>query len=66
MSASSQQVSATVTQLAAISQTSADPITDVAAASEEQLSSLQAISESAQRLNQMAQELRDTVNVFKV
>ena len=66
MSASSQQVSATVTQLAAISQTSADQITDVAAASEEQLSSLQAISESAQRLNQMAQELRDTVNVFKV
>ncbi|MED4581210.1 methyl-accepting chemotaxis protein [Brevibacillus choshinensis] len=66
MSASSQQVSATVTLLASISQTSADQITEVAAASEEQFSSLQSISESAQRLNQMAQELRNTIHVFKV
>ncbi|MGE5703668.1 MAG: methyl-accepting chemotaxis protein [Clostridia bacterium] len=66
MSASSQQVTATVQQLAETSQASADQITTVAASSEEQFASLQTISESAKRLNQMAQELRTTINVFKV
>ncbi|MET3292884.1 UNVERIFIED_CONTAM: methyl-accepting chemotaxis protein [Brevibacillus sp. OAP136] len=66
MSASSEQVSATVTQLATISKESADHLSLVARSTREQLDSLEKMSDSARRLDEMAAELRVIVMRFTV
>jgi methyl-accepting chemotaxis protein len=66
MAAGSEQVSASIDGVSSIAQQSAAIARNVASASEEQISSVENISSSTHTLSQMAQELRELVERFKV
>lgn len=64
ISAASEQVTASVEETARIAKLASDKIRTVAAASEDQLASMQEINLSTTSLNQLAEELHQTVNKF--
>lgn len=66
MAAGSEQVSASIDGVSSIAQDSATIAQNVASASEEQISSVEDITSSTHTLSQMAQELRELVERFKV
>lgn len=65
MSASTQEISAAVTGVTAISRESSMHSQGVAASAEEQLASMEEVSASAHNLSEMAEQLQDTVSRFK-
>lgn len=66
LSAGSQQVAAATTEISSISEQTTCMIQGVAAASEEQLASMEEVSESAARLQGMANQLKQAVAAFKL
>ncbi|TVY07653.1 methyl-accepting chemotaxis protein [Paenibacillus cremeus] len=66
MAAATEQVSASVTSTASIAQTSSENTDGVAAASQQQLSSMEHISGSAEQLSRLAEELRESIRHFKL
>lgn len=66
MSASVEEVNASIEEIAHISKNSADNTQSVASAAEEQMASMQEITSSANFLSDMAEDLQDLVNKFKV
>lgn len=66
MSASSQQVLATVESSAAIAGSSKDMTQSAAAAAEEQLASVQEVTGSAAYLSKLAQDLQTSIERFKI
>ncbi len=63
---SSQEIVASVNNLEEISKTAADHSATVSAATEEQSASMQEIASSSQSLARLAEELRETVALFKI
>lgn len=66
MSEGAGQMSASVSTMTEIARDSAERSQEVAASSQEQLALVEEISESANSLNQMSQELQELVSKFKV
>ncbi len=66
LSDNAQQVSDAINDMASISQETAAGTEEVAASSEEQASITQHISQSAKELTQLADELQNKINMFKV
>lgn len=66
MSASSEEVLATVEESAKLSGQASEFTQSVAAATQEQLASIEEVSGSASYLSELAQELEDTISRFKV
>lgn len=66
MSASSQEISASVIELSQIAKKTSEQSNSVAASSQEHLTSMDLITNSAQFLNGLTEELLEMVNQFKV
>lgn len=66
MSASAQQIAAAIEQVTASSKSTADAVQLAATASEEQMAVLEEVTESADRLNRMAQDLDQLVGRFQL
>lgn len=66
MSAGSQEISASVMELSQIAKKTSEQSNSVAASSQEQLASMDLITNSAQFLNGLTEELLEMVNQFKV
>nr|WP_239565520.1 HAMP domain-containing methyl-accepting chemotaxis protein [Brevibacillus fulvus] len=66
MSASSQQIAASMEEMIAIAAESTDDIKSVSATADEQLAIMEEITSSAESLSRIAQQMRESVGVFKV
>lgn len=66
LSATSEEMASSVQELAHIAHTTSEESTGVAAASEEQLASMEEITASAQTLNELMEQMKERVSIFKV
>jgi methyl-accepting chemotaxis protein len=66
MSAGTEEVTASLDNMSKIARDTASGMQNVAAASEEQLASLERISSSTYQLNAMAEQLKQAIRTFKI